>query len=208
MPIVIYPVMVLAVAYAIGCLQTGYWVVRRKTGQDLRSIGSGSTGATNVGRVLGRPGFLLIMLLDMLKGAVALVLAILLGSPVALIPLVILAVVAGHVLPVQLGFRGGKGLSPGFGALLVYDWRLAGGILAAAALLWLATGRPRPVLCLTMALVFTPLAAILMGHARIEAAGLVATIGLILWAHRSNILAAWHDRRAQPKDKKRSNSTR
>ncbi len=208
MPIVNHPVTVLALAYAIGCLQTGYWVVRWKTGQDLRLVGSGSTGATNVGRVLGRSGFVLIMLLDMLKGAVALGLSILSGSPTALMPWVILAVVAGHVLPVQLGFRGGKGLSPGFGALLVHDWRLAGGILAAAALIWLVACRSRPVLCLAAALMFTPLAAVLMGHTRFDAAGLVAAIGLILWAHRSNIQAAWQDRRAQPKDKERSNSTR
>ncbi len=210
MPALPHPltILVLAAAYAIGCLQTGYWAVRWRTGQDLRSLGSGSTGATNVGRVLGRPGFVLIMLLDMLKGAVALGAAILLGLPTTLMPWLILAVVTGHVLPLQLGFHGGKGLSPGFGALMMYDWRLAAGILAATTLIWLATGRPRPVLCLAAALVFTPLAAVFLGHTLVDAAGLAAAIGLILWAHRSNMQAAWHDRRAQSRDKEQSNSTR
>ena len=186
---------VLAVAYAIGCLQLGHWMVRSKTGQDLRRIGSGSTGATNVGRVLGQTGFVLVMLADMVKGAAALGYTILLGVSAPIMALAILAVVAGHIFPIQLRFHGGKGLSPGFGALVVYDWRLAGLILASTALLWLAANRSRPVLCLAATLAATPALALLFGHPPMDAAFLAATIALILWAHKSNIVAAWHDRR-------------
>ena len=58
------------VAYLIGSIPTGYLIVKTKTGQELRTIGSGSTGATNVKRVLGKKWFFTVMVLDAIKGAV------------------------------------------------------------------------------------------------------------------------------------------
>ena len=55
-------------AYLIGSIPTGYIIVKAKTGQDIRTVGSGSTGATNVKRVLGKKYFFIVMLLDALKG--------------------------------------------------------------------------------------------------------------------------------------------
>ena len=59
-----------AAAYIIGSIPTGYIVVKSFTGQDIRTIGSGSTGATNVKRVMGKKWFFIVLLLDALKGAV------------------------------------------------------------------------------------------------------------------------------------------
>ena len=56
-------------AYLIGSISTGYLIVKSKTGQDIRTIGSGSTGATNVKRVLGKKWFFIVLLLDAFKGA-------------------------------------------------------------------------------------------------------------------------------------------
>ena len=67
---------VAVIAYLIGSIPTGYIIVKAKTGQDIRTVGSGSTGATNVKRVLGKNYFFLVMLLDALKGALPVVLAI------------------------------------------------------------------------------------------------------------------------------------
>ena len=58
-------------AYLLGCFATGYYLVRARTGRDIREIESGSTGTSNVGRVLGKSGYLLTVLGDMAKGALA-----------------------------------------------------------------------------------------------------------------------------------------
>ena len=63
------------IAYLIGSIPTGYIVVKSFTGQDIRTIGSGSTGATNVKRVMGKKWFFIVLLLDALKGAVPVIIA-------------------------------------------------------------------------------------------------------------------------------------
>ncbi len=63
------------IAYLIGSIPTGYLIVKAKTGQDIRSVGSGSTGATNVKRVLGKKWFFTVMILDAIKGALPVFLA-------------------------------------------------------------------------------------------------------------------------------------
>jgi len=118
-------------AYALGCFATGYYLVRARTGQDIREIESGSIGARNVGRVLGKPGYLLTTLGDMAKGALAVwFMAEFTGYNRMAMALGTLAVVVGHVWPMQLSFRGGKGVATSFGALLVFDYRVALTILA------------------------------------------------------------------------------
>ena len=112
-------------SYFLGCFSTGYYLVRQRTGQDIRELGSGSTGARNAGRVLGRPGFWWTMAGDLAKGGIAVGLALALTGSERVELLAWLAVVAGHIWPAQLGFRGGKGVSTSLMGLLVFDWRLA-----------------------------------------------------------------------------------
>ena len=113
------------VAYSLGCFATGYYIVRARTGRDIREFESGSIGARNVGRVLGKGGFLLTLISDFGKGALAIWAAIRFTNNPALVTLALLAVVAGHIWPAPLHFRGGKGVATSLGALLVFDWRLA-----------------------------------------------------------------------------------
>ena len=88
------------VAYLIGSIPTGYLIVKAKTGQDIRTVGSGSTGATNVKRVLGKKYFFIVMLLDALKGALPVVLASLfatVGLDIGIAPVIAaVAVIIGH----------------------------------------------------------------------------------------------------------------
>src|ERR1035441_7362285 len=114
---------VLAGSYVLGCFSTGYYLVRQRTGQDIRELGSGSTGARNAGRVLGCQGFWLTMAGDMAKGALAVWLALALTGNDRVAMLAWLAVVMGHIWPAQMGFRGGKGVSTSLAGLLIYDWR-------------------------------------------------------------------------------------
>ena len=112
-------------AYLLGCFAIGYYLVRARTGKDIREIGSGSTGARNVGRVLGKPGFVLTAFGDLGKGALAVWSAREWTNNHHLAALAMLAVVAGHLWPAQLRFRGGKGVATSFGALLMFDYRVA-----------------------------------------------------------------------------------
>lgn len=122
------------IAYLIGSIPTGYLIVKAKTGQDIRQVGSGSTGATNVKRVLGTPYFFIVMLLDALKGAVPVLLAIFFVSFKSEIglPAVIaaIAVILGHSKPLFLKFKGGKSVATGVGTILALNW-IVGLIIAA-----------------------------------------------------------------------------
>jgi acyl phosphate:glycerol-3-phosphate acyltransferase len=116
----------LLLSYALGCLSPGWWLVRRATGNDLRTTGSGGTGATNAARVLGGRGFGLVLVLDVAKAAVAILLSGWLAPAQPWHVLALPAVVAGHIWPVQLGFRGGRGAGPLLGGCIALNpWFVA-----------------------------------------------------------------------------------
>ena len=112
-------------AYLIGSIPTGYIIVKLKTGKDIREVGSGSTGATNVKRVLGKKWFFTVMLLDAFKGALPVILAkASLNAGLLLDPCGIYAVacaifvIVGHSKPLFLNFKGGKSVASGVGTIL------------------------------------------------------------------------------------------
>jgi glycerol-3-phosphate acyltransferase PlsY len=108
-------------SYFLGCFTAGYYWTRWRTGKDIRALGSGNVGARNVGRVIGRSGFLITFLLDFAKGVLAVAGATYFKlGPEAMIA-TMFAVAAGHNWPVQLHFKGGKGIAVSLGALLAYD---------------------------------------------------------------------------------------
>ena len=115
----------IVMGYLIGSIPTGYLIVKAKTGQDIRKVGSGSTGATNVKRVLGKKWFFIVMLLDAIKGALPVVLAILFlhaYSQYGLTPVAAaVAVLLGHSKSVFLGFTGGKSVASGVGTILALN---------------------------------------------------------------------------------------
>lgn len=114
----------LAFGYLLGSIPFGLVLTRLAGLEDIRTIGSGSIGATNVLRT-GRKGLAaLTLLLDAAKGLVAVLLAARYAGPDAALMAGYGAVV-GHLFPVWLGFRGGKGVATGLGVLLGLDWRIA-----------------------------------------------------------------------------------
>jgi acyl phosphate:glycerol-3-phosphate acyltransferase len=122
-------VLVVLVAYLIGTIPFGYLIVRMSGGGDVRETGSGGTGATNVSRRAGKAAGILTLVLDALKGACAVVLAkVAAGHDVAsvtsagvkwVVAAAAIAVVVGHIFPVWLGFRGGKGVATAVGVFVV-----------------------------------------------------------------------------------------
>ena len=119
-------IIVAVIAYLIGSIPTGYIIVKAKTGQDIRTVGSGSTGATNVKRVLGKNYFFLVMFLDALKGALPVILAKLfatVGVSLGLAPVIAaVAVIIGHSKSIFLQFKGGKSVASGVGTILALNW--------------------------------------------------------------------------------------
>lgn len=106
-------------AYLIGSIPFGYLIVRRKLGADIRETGSGGTGATNVSRRAGKAAGVLTLVLDALKGSAAVLLAQRMTGDNWMIAAAAIAVLAGHIFPVWLRFRGGKGVATVVGVFLV-----------------------------------------------------------------------------------------
>ena len=173
-------------AYLIGGFATGYYLVRLRTGQDIRELGSGSIGARNVGRVLGKTGFFLTLLGDFAKGALAILAARHYSSNDLFAAVALLFVVAGHIWPLLLGFRGGKGIATSLGALLVFDFQLAliyGGVF----LLGLAIVR-RTILPGLVAFLVLPAVNYWMHRNHFEATTFATLAALVIFAHRQNLL--------------------
>ena len=174
--------LVLALGYLLGSVPFGLILTRLAGTEDLRSIGSGNIGATNVLRT-GRKGLAAAtLLLDALKGTAAVLIGAQFGPAAA--GIAGLGAFLGHLYPVWLKFKGGKGVSTYLGVLL--------GLLPVAALIfavvWLATAfiSRYSSLAALVASVAAPLAAFWLGHS--HTAILVALLAvLVIWKHLANI---------------------
>jgi glycerol-3-phosphate acyltransferase PlsY len=178
-------VLLVLASYLLGCFTAAYYLVRLRTGQDIRVLGSGTVGARNAGRVLGRAGFVAAFTIDVAKGALAVGAASALGAAPWTVMLAAVAVVAGHIWPAQLRFHGGKGLATALGAMIVYDYSVVV-VVVILGLLMYAVLR-KVTLSLLAALALSPLALIGLGWPAVTALGLLALAALILSAHRHNL---------------------
>jgi acyl phosphate:glycerol-3-phosphate acyltransferase len=169
--------------YLLGSIPFGLLLTRLAGTQDLRTIGSGNIGATNVLRT-GRKSLAAATLIgDMLKGTVAVILAGYFGGPNAAM-LAALGAFLGHLFPVWLKFKGGKGVATYIGVLLGLFWPGA----LVFALLWLATAftsRYSSLSALVAAFV-TPIFLWWFGHAALASLFAVLTL-LLFYTHRENI---------------------
>lgn len=179
------------IAYLLGGVCTGYYLVRLLKKTDVRSTGSGGVGARNTGRVLGRPGFLITLAGDLLKGLLAVVLARAFGLAPPVVSLVLAAVICGHIWPLFLQFRGGRGISTAIGALLGYDAVLALVLLALTVML--RVFQRGFILSGLGAFLLLPGAAYVLGWPGHTAAALAGTAAVILFAHRERIRQAVAD---------------
>ena len=127
-------------AYFIGGIPWGVVVARLIGGPDPRTIGSGRTGGANTLRALGPRGALVAGLLDVAKGAVAVLVSIVLGGGIVIQTLAALGAIVGHSRSPYIGFGGGRGVAPGFGSLLVIQ-PLAGLVILPVFLVVLVVSR-------------------------------------------------------------------
>ena len=116
-------VITIIIGYFLGSIPVGYLIVNAKTGGDIRKTGSGGTGATNVSRRAGKGAGILTLALDALKGSAAVIIATAVvgdtNHAAWWIGIAGIAAMLGHIFPVWLGFRGGKGVATGVGVFLV-----------------------------------------------------------------------------------------
>ncbi|VIO75508.1 glycerol-3-phosphate 1-O-acyltransferase PlsY [Bradyrhizobium ivorense] len=171
------------IGYLFGSIPFGMVLTRLAGTQDLRSIGSGNIGATNVLRT-GRKGLAAATLLgDMLKGTVAVVIAGSIDGPNAAM-LAALGAFLGHLFPVWLRFRGGKGVATYIGVLLGLFWPAA----LIFAVIWLGTAYTTRYSSLSalIAAFVTPLFLWWFGHNALASLFAVLTI-LLFYMHRENI---------------------
>jgi glycerol-3-phosphate acyltransferase PlsY len=163
---------------------------------DVRTMGSGNAGATNVLRTSGRWPALLVLLLDIAKGLVPVRLAQSLGAPSEIAAGAGLAAIAGHVYPLFFGFRGGKGVATGFGVFVAL-FPLAGGAALALFVGTVALTRVVSLGSIVAAAAVPWLAAVFarLGWAppvsRVELLLTVGGAGLVLFRHRTNLARLW-----------------
>ncbi|MEB3157904.1 MAG: glycerol-3-phosphate 1-O-acyltransferase PlsY [Synechococcus sp.] len=179
----------LLLGYLLGSLPSGYLAGRWCKGVDLRELGSGSTGATNVLRQVGKGPALVVFVIDVAKGAAAVQLAgqLTQGAPLAdWIPVLAgLTALAGHIWPVWLGFKGGKAVATGFGLFLGLAWPVG----LACFGIFLATLSIFRIVSLSSVVAAISLPLLMAAGAPSNANLVVALVAmaLVVWRHRSNL---------------------
>jgi glycerol-3-phosphate acyltransferase PlsY len=197
-PLALAPnLLVLLAAYLLGSIPSGWLAARWLAGIDLRQEGSGSTGATNVLRVVGKGPALVVFVVDVLKGTAAVLLAKAVLQPLGSFTTASdwwvvfsgLAALAGHSWPVWLGWRGGKAVATGLGMLLGLAWPV--GLACFGVFLALLTlSRIVSLSSITAALALPLLMLGWFGGGGIRPAYLtlaVLTTVLVVWRHRANV---------------------
>ena len=181
------PILVLVAAYVIGAIPFGYLLVRVKSGADVRSMGSGNIGATNVLRTTGRTLGFATLLLDIGKGAFAVWMADrLLGGAPFWMSLTALAVMAGHAFPIFLKFKGGKAVASFVGAFLYLTpvpllTVLLVFVITVAATRYISLGS-------VLAAGFFPVSVFLIDHPpNIVVISAAIAGAFIVWRHTSNL---------------------
>ena len=176
---------VIIAAYLIGSIPTGLIVGKLIWKKDLRQFGSHNIGATNAWRILGRKAGLLIFFLDLIKGQVgALLGACIIGTPAAMVLGGFFAIV-GHIFPLFIGFKGGKGVATGLGVLSM----LMPKITAIVFVVWLILVIITRYVSVgsVVAAVLTPILAACFKEPAEFFAFALAAAAVIVWRHRENI---------------------
>ena len=177
--------LLLLLAYLIGSIPFSFLVARRFGVTDVRKVGSGNVGATNVMRSAGTLAGLAAFALDFAKGSLASLAGLRLGGDPSWGALAAMAAILGHMYPVWLGFRGGKGVATGAGAFLPLAPAATGASLLVFAAA-LALTRYVSLASLVGAVSLSALA-FALGAAPLVAWLSAAAVALIVWRHRENL---------------------
>ena len=191
-------IIIAIIAYAIGSINFSVIISKKMAGFDIRDKGSGNAGSTNMLRSIGKKAAILTLICDVLKGVVAVLIAVIAGKIVKnvdqamLVQIAGILVVIGHTFPIFFEFKGGKGVATSLGVLLMINWKI-GLICLVFALVIMALGRIVSLGSVGAAILCPVLTLFIHYNYIVEASGIKYLVfGLILAAivifnHRANI---------------------
>lgn len=185
-----YDVLMVLSAYLVGSISTGYLLVRFIHGVDVRATGSGGLGARNAGRILGRSGFHLTFWGDTLKGAAMVGAARWLEFDPIIVGAAVVAVIAGHIWPIWLKFRGGKGIATCLGAFTLFSYKmlLVGGCIF---LILYVINRKKFLLSWVLTLLSLPLVIYLLEFPMYIVVSVLLSTATVVLAHKDIMKEAW-----------------
>lgn len=131
----VYYILMGIIAYLIGSINFSILISKKYAGFDVRQKGSGNAGTTNMLRSVGKGAAAITLILDILKGIVSILIAVLLGkictnivtnnvNPAVLVQVAGICAILGHTFPIYFGFKGGKGIATALGILLISNWQI------------------------------------------------------------------------------------
>lgn len=197
---VLYIVMAV-IAYLIGSISFSVIISKKMAGFDVREKGSGNAGSTNMLRSVGKKAAAITLICDVLKGVVAIIIAIILGNifndsnKELLLQIAGIAVVLGHTFPIFFGFKGGKGVATSLGILLMSNWQIGLICLVFALVLMVLTRMVSLGSCMA-AILFPVLTLFINEHYTVLTEGKSGNVYfiysvimaiIVLYNHRSNI---------------------
>ncbi|MGL5439186.1 MAG: glycerol-3-phosphate 1-O-acyltransferase PlsY [Filifactoraceae bacterium] len=180
----LYSAVILIICYFVGNFSPSYWITKYLKKVDIREVGSGNAGSTNTLRFLGKKAAIMVFVLDFLKGFVCSFVALkYMGSDFAF--LCSLAVVVGHVFPILMGFKGGKGVATAIGSIMAIQpffvfIGLGMAIIAIMKTRYVSLGSIVGVFTFTTLMYIT-------GHRGLDMGASTALLFFILYTHRENI---------------------
>nr|WP_318540942.1 glycerol-3-phosphate 1-O-acyltransferase PlsY [Terribacillus saccharophilus] len=176
-------------AYLLGSQNGAYYMMKWKHGIDIRTTGSGNAGATNAGRAMGKTGFFWVLVFDLAKGMLAVLLIRWSGQTELVAGLGVIAAVMGHIFPIQLRFKGGKGIAVSLGAFVIFSYQATFLLLAVFLCIYLFLRR----FSISGLLAYAG-TAVLLPFLRLDmltiAIYVVVTV-LILATHHTHLKVAW-----------------
>ena len=191
-------IIIAIIAYAIGSINFSVLISKKMAGFDVREKGSGNAGSTNMLRSVGKKAAALTLLCDILKGVVAILIALIAGKIVknvdraVLVQIAGILVVVGHTFPIFFEFKGGKGVATSLGVILMINWKI-GLICLVFALAIMAFSRMVSMGSVGAAILFPVLILFINTNCIVQASGMkyfifsVILAVMVIFNHRANI---------------------
>lgn len=191
-------IIIAIIAYAIGSINFSVLISKKMAGFDVREKGSGNAGTTNMLRSVGKKAAAITLLCDILKGVVAILIAVIAGNIVknvdkaVLVQIAGILVVVGHTFPIFFEFKGGKGVATSLGVLMMINWKI-GLICLIFAIAIMAFSRMVSMGSIGAAILFPVLTLFISTNFIVEASGIkyfifsVILAAIVIFNHRENI---------------------
>ncbi len=191
-------IIIAIIAYMVGSINFSVLISKKMAGFDVREKGSGNAGTTNMLRSVGKKAAVITLLCDILKGVVAILIAVIAGNIVknvdraALVQIAGILVVVGHTFPIFFEFKGGKGVATSLGVLMMINWKI-GLICLVFAIAIMAFSRMVSMGSIGAAILFPVLTLFISTNFIVEASGIkyfifsVILAAIVIFNHRENI---------------------